>query len=117
MSNPSLEPLSENARTPDADSSESLPRAAGQLATRAKTNQKNPNNRSNNGVAKLLEPYCGTIQFAGSNNASYERHLVFDNVLALEASGPRERFEAFARSIRDVLSQRWIRTEQTYALT
>ena len=28
--------------------------------------------------------------------------------------GPRERFEALARSVRDVLSQRWLRTEQTY---
>ena len=28
--------------------------------------------------------------------------------------GPRERFEAVARSVRDVLSQRWVRTEQTY---
>ena len=26
----------------------------------------------------------------------------------------RERFEAFARSVRDVLSQRWVRTEETY---
>jgi starch phosphorylase len=30
------------------------------------------------------------------------------------AVGPRERFEAVARSVRDVLSQRWVRTEQTY---
>ena len=28
--------------------------------------------------------------------------------------GPRERFEAMARSVRDVLSQRWVRTETTY---
>src|SRR5204863_311176 len=30
------------------------------------------------------------------------------------AIGARERFEAVARSVRDVLSQRWIRTEKTY---
>ena len=30
------------------------------------------------------------------------------------AAGPRERYEAVARSVRDVLSQRWLRTEQTY---
>src|SRR6476619_6516900 len=30
------------------------------------------------------------------------------------AIGDRERFEAFAHSVRDVLSQRWIRTEETY---
>src|SRR5678816_1235130 len=37
-----------------------------------------------------------------------------DNVMPLDANGPREWFEAFARSVRDVLSQRWVRTEQTY---
>jgi hypothetical protein len=40
--------------------------------------------------------------------------LLFDNVMPLDTAGPRERFEAFARSVRDVLSQRWVRTEQTY---
>jgi len=67
-------------------------------------------------MAKLLDQYgCGPIQFAGSDNASYERHLIFDNVINLEAAGPRERFDALARSVRDVLSQRWVRTEETYA--
>src|SRR5262249_46766741 len=42
-------------------------------------------------------------------------HLVFDNVNSVQAAGPRERFEAFARSVRDILSQRWVRTEDTYA--
>jgi len=66
--------------------------------------------------AELLEQYgCGPIQFAGSGNASYERHLVFDNVIELGAAGSRERFEALARSVRDLLSQRWVRTEETYA--
>jgi starch phosphorylase len=65
---------------------------------------------------KLLEQYgCGPVQFSGTANGLYERHLVFDNVVALDAAGARERFEAVARSVRDVLSQRWIRTEETYA--
>jgi starch phosphorylase len=65
--------------------------------------------------ADLLAQYgCGPVQFAGSADGLYERHLVFDGVLAPSASGARERFEAFARSVRDVLSQRWIRTEQAY---
>jgi starch phosphorylase len=51
---------------------------------------------------------------AGTDNAFYERHLVFDNVLDLLDAGPRERFEAVARSIRDVLAQRWVQTEKTY---
>ena len=68
------------------------------------------------GAEKLLEQYgCGPIRFAGTDNGLYERHLLFDNVVALSAASARERFEAVARSVRDVLSQRWIRTEQTYA--
>ena len=65
---------------------------------------------------KLLEQYgCGPVQFAGTANGLYERHLIFDNVVPLTAAGARERFEAVAHSVRDVLSQRWIRTEETYA--
>src|SRR5438876_6568212 len=66
-------------------------------------------------AADILGQYgCGPVQFAGSADGLYERHLVFDSVLDPSAAGPRERFEAFARSVRDVLSQRWVRTEQTY---
>jgi glycogen phosphorylase len=52
-----------------------------------------------------------------ANAESYERHLVFDKVLDPSAAGLRERFEAFARSVRDLLSQRWIDTESWYAQT
>jgi starch phosphorylase len=45
----------------------------------------------------------------------YERHLLFDNAIDLAAASPRDRFEAFARSVRDILSQRWVLTENTYA--
>src|SRR5499427_9400603 len=66
-------------------------------------------------MLKLIQQYgCGPIPFTGTNNGFYERHLVFDNVIELMAAGPRERFEAIARSVRDVLSQRWVHTEQTY---
>jgi starch phosphorylase len=66
-------------------------------------------------MAKLLEQYgFGPIQFAGSSDALYERHLIFDNVVGLPAAGYRERFEAFARSVRDLLSHRWLHTKQTY---
>ncbi len=44
----------------------------------------------------------------------YERHLLFDNAIDMEAATPRDRFEAFARSVRDILSQRWVLTEKTY---
>ena len=66
--------------------------------------------------SKLLdEQYgCGPVQFTGAYNALYERHLVFDNVTEVATIGARERFEAIARSVRDILSQRWIHTEKTY---
>ena len=66
-------------------------------------------------IAELLEQYgCGPVRFTGTDDALYERHLMFDNVVAAAAIGRRERFEAVARSVRDVLSQRWLRTEETY---
>jgi len=61
-------------------------------------------------TADLLRQYgCGPIRFAGTDNGFYERHLVFDNVADTADTGPRERYEAVARSVRDVLSQRWVR--------
>src|SRR5215510_5133618 len=66
-------------------------------------------------MATLRQQYgCGPVDLAGGADALYERHLLFDNVADAATVGARERFEAFARSVRDVLSQRWIRTQQTY---
>jgi glycogen phosphorylase len=66
-------------------------------------------------LEQLLDQYgCGPIRFSGHNDALFERHLLFDDVVDPLAAGSRERFEAAARSIRDVLSQRWVRTERTY---
>jgi starch phosphorylase len=66
-------------------------------------------------TAALLKQYgCGPIEFTGTDNAFYERHLLFDSVVDPAAAGARERYEAVARSVRDVLSQRWVRTENTY---
>src|SRR5580765_448019 len=63
----------------------------------------------------LLDRYnCGPVKFSGAANALYKRHLTFDQVIPVAAAQPRDRFEAVAHAIRDVLSQRWIRTEQTY---
>jgi starch phosphorylase len=64
--------------------------------------------------AKLLRDYgCGPISFMGEDGL-YDRHLLFDNTRDLAATDARQRYEAFARSVRDVLSQRWILTEKTY---
>jgi starch phosphorylase len=46
---------------------------------------------------------------------SYERHLVTDTIVDPGLAAPRDRFEALSRAVRDILSQRWIDTEATYA--
>ncbi|WP_026873022.1 glycogen/starch/alpha-glucan phosphorylase [Inquilinus limosus] len=64
---------------------------------------------------RIIEQYgCGPIRLTGTGDALYERHLLFDSLVDPAGVGPRERYEAIARSVRDVLSQRWLRTEQTY---
>src|SRR5438309_69671 len=66
-------------------------------------------------LESLRRQYGGRIEPLGTPDGLYERHLLFDNVDDPDAAGMRERYEAVARSVRDVLSQRWVRTEQTYA--
>jgi glycogen phosphorylase len=64
---------------------------------------------------EILQQYgVGPIQFTGTNDALYERHLTFDHVVDVKKADVREQFEAAAHSIRDIISQRWLRTENTY---
>jgi starch phosphorylase len=51
----------------------------------------------------------------GTDSGLYERHLFFDNVIDGTSADSRDRFEAGARSVRDILSQHWVLTESTYA--
>lgn len=48
------------------------------------------------------------------DHEQYDRHLVCDHVVSLEEADQRERFEAVARSLRDLLTQRWLLTQQTH---
>jgi glycogen phosphorylase len=54
-------------------------------------------------AARLLNTRygCGPVQFAGTSEASHERHLLFDSGVDLAAATARDRFEALARSVRD----------------
>lgn len=71
--------------------------------------------RPTNRRADLPRQYgCGPVGLTGSGNALSERHLLFDNVVDPAATGAREQYEALARSVGDVLSPRWVRTEQTH---
>ncbi len=64
---------------------------------------------------QLRERYeCGPIRFSGDENALYERHLLFDQVVDPAAAEPRQQFEALAWSVRDVLAQRWVKTQRTH---
>ena len=66
-------------------------------------------------VSQLLRRYgCGPIPFVGTENAFYERHLVFDRAIDPKVASAREKFEAIAHSVRDILAQRWVLTKTTY---
>ncbi len=67
-------------------------------------------------IKERLKTYeCGPFQFAHQNDLDYyDRHLVFDHAVAMEDAGQRERFEAIARSVRDILTQRWLLTQKTH---
>src|SRR6202167_1962815 len=66
-------------------------------------------------ISELLKQYgSGPIPFVGTESAIYERHLVFDLAIDPKVASARERFEAFSRSVRDILAHRWIRTKTTY---
>jgi len=66
-------------------------------------------------IERLRTQYgCGPVHFSGTDEALYERHLLFDSGVDLARATARDRFEAIARSVRDVLSQRWLLTEKTY---
>jgi glycogen phosphorylase len=66
-------------------------------------------------VSELLQRYGGdAFQFGEKKGAIYERHLVFDRAIDPKVASARERFEAFAHSVRDILAQRWVRTKNTY---
>ncbi len=65
--------------------------------------------------AAVLEAYgVGGLQYAGAPDALYERHLKSDSVVAPDAADARERFEAAARGVRDILTGRWLATDAAY---
>src|ERR1700684_3538589 len=66
-------------------------------------------------VSDALQQYgYGAMPFIGTENAFYERHLVFDRAIDPKAASARERFEAFSSSVRDILAHRWVLTKNTY---
>jgi starch phosphorylase len=65
------------------------------------------------GAGDILHSYgCGPVAFTGGKDALYERRLVFDHVIEPGAASRRDQFEALAWAVRDVLAQRWVRTNE-----
>lgn len=65
---------------------------------------------------KINQYECGPFLFSDKDNLDYyDRHLILGHVVTLDNASQRERFEALARSVRDVLTQRWLLTQQTHA--
>src|ERR1700722_205990 len=74
-----------------------------------------PMTASATNVSNVLQQYgYGAMPFIGTENAFYERHLVFDRAIDPKVASARERFEAFSSSVRDILAQRWVLTKKTY---
>src|SRR6202167_5900189 len=74
-----------------------------------------PMTSSATNVSAALQQYgYGAMQIIGTENAFYERHLIFDRAIDPKVASARERFEAFSHSIRDILTQRWVQTKSTY---
>src|ERR1700734_3135727 len=74
-----------------------------------------PMTTSATNVTDVLQRYgFGTMPFIGTEDAFYERHLVFDRAIDPKVASARERFEAFSHSVRDILAQRWVLTKNTY---
>jgi glycogen phosphorylase len=48
-------------------------------------------------------------------NAQVERHILYDHVVTLEDADARIAYEAVARSVRDIVAQRWLDTQAEYA--
>ena len=71
-------------------------------------------NRPGTKQSRVERYECGPVKLSGDSNALYERHVTFDQIVAESETTDRDKFEAIARSVRDVLSQRWLKTEQTY---
>jgi glycogen phosphorylase len=74
-----------------------------------------PMTTSATNVSDILREHGYTATpFIGTENALYDRHLVFDRAINPKVASARERFEAFSNSVRDLLAWRWVSTKNTY---
>jgi hypothetical protein len=55
----------------------------------------------------------GAIEIERRAEELYAQHLWLDNVADPDAADGRQRYEALGHAVRDVLAERWVRTDQT----
>src|ERR1700735_472688 len=77
--------------------------------------QTTPIQGSPDAAARLKSYAVSAALFSGAPDALYERHLKFDKIVEPETANTRERYKAAARAVRDILSDRWLCTNKTYA--
>ena len=73
---------------------------------------------SNSGEPELLSETASKFnippaQMAHTLHDAYQRHLLYDNGVDPAVTNVREHYEAFARSVREILAQRWALTRRT----
>lgn len=85
----------------------------GELAKRGSMRKHHVLSGKRPGRRPSLKQYeCGPFTF--SNKDYYDRHLVLDHAIGLQHATRRQAFEAIGRSVRDLLTQRWIKTKDTH---
>ena len=83
----------------------------GELDCPAKS--EDPFNREHKQMSDILQQYeCGPFRFRDADY--YDRHLILDHAVAMEKATSRDRFEALGSSLRDLLTQRWLKTQQVH---
>jgi starch phosphorylase len=66
-------------------------------------------------LSELASQYGMAIaDFGVALHSLYERHVLLDNGVDPAITNARQHYEAFARSVRDILAARWVRTNRTY---
>ncbi len=69
--------------------------------------------RATAAVDPVTERRLERLGFSGNDSDWTERYLLCDQLVDPKMARPRQRFEAMARSIRDLLAHRWVKTRQS----
>jgi hypothetical protein len=102
------------SKTSSKDVKPIQPRPAAARGRRTTGTVAGPSTKAN-GMTDFLKQYeCGPVPLERDPDAAFRRHLVFDHMVEPEKASTRQKFQAVARALRDLLAQRWLKTKQTY---